>query len=203
MNLKWVPVSKSNLSGSKKGDRFSINRRTFLKVSALTGAAVAASRLIKYPEIIPLNSPAESTEGVITEKWLTTSCLNCSTRCATQVRVVNGKAVKISGNPQSRVSEGEICPRGHIGLQVLYDPVRVSGPLKRANPTKGRGVDPHWTPISWSQALSEVSARLRQLRGEAQPHKLLLLHGLNTISDEDMINGFAGGYLPPPVPMVP
>ena len=146
-----------------------MNRRTFLKVSALAGAAVAASRIIKYPEISPLASPQESTEGIITEKWITTSCLNCSTRCATQVRVVNGKAVKITGNSLSQVSEGEICPRGHIGLQVLYDPIRVSSPLKRANPTQGKGVDPNWAPISWEQALSEVSARLRALRGEAQP----------------------------------
>ena len=194
-------MSKSNSSGSRsaKGDRFSINRRTFLKVSALTGAAVAASRLIKPPEVISLNSPQETTEGVITEKLVATSCLNCSTRCATQVRVVNGKAVQITGNPQSGVSEGEICPRGHIGLQVLYDPVRVSGPLKRANPTKGRGVDPDWTPISWSQALSEVSARLKRLRGEAQPHRLLLFHGLNTISDEDIIHRFAEAYGTPNV----
>lgn len=189
-------MNKSDLSGSKgeKDDRFSMDRRTFLKVSALTAAAVAARSIIRYPENSSLASPQESTEGVITEKWMATSCLNCSTRCAIQVRVVNGKAVKIIGNPLSRVSEGEICPRGHIGLQVLYDPIRVSGPLKRANPTKGKGIDPDWHPISWDQALSEISARLKALRGEAQPHKLLLLHGLNTISDEDIIYRFAEAY---------
>ncbi len=189
------------MSSSKrgKGDRFSINRRTFLKASAFTGVAVAASRIIKYPEINPLVSAQESVEGVITERWITTSCLNCSTRCATQVRIVNGKAVKIVGNPLSQVSEGEICPRGHIGLQVLYDPNRVSAPLKRTNPVKGKGVDPKWALISWSQALSEVSARLKSLRDEAQPHKLLLLHGLNTISDEDMIYHFADAYGTPNV----
>jgi len=196
-----VSVSNSDLSSSKgrKGSRSSVTRRTFLKVSALTGAAVAASRIIKYPEISPLASAQASTEGVITEKWINTSCLNCPTRCATQVRVVNGKAVKILGNPLSEVSEGEICPRGHIGLQVLYDPGRVSGPLKRTNPVKGRGVDPDWIPISWSQALGEVSARLKSLRDKAQPHKLLLLHGLNTISNEDMIHRFADAYGTPNV----
>ena len=189
-------VNKTDLSGSKrgKGDRFSMNRRTFLKASALTAAALAARSIIRYPENSSLASPQESTEGVITEKWIATSCLNCSTRCAIQVRVVNGKAVQITGNPLSRVSEGEICPGGHIGLQVLYDPIRVSCPWKRANPAKGREVDPNWVPISWNQALSEVSCRLKQLRGRGQPHKLLLLHGLNTISDEDMICRFAQAY---------
>ena len=94
-----------------------MNRRAFLKVAGLTGAAVAASRITKYPQISSSLSPQKTTEGVITEKWITTSCLNCSARCAAQVRIVNGKAVKIVGNPLSQVSEGEICPRGHIGLQ--------------------------------------------------------------------------------------
>jgi len=181
----------------EKGDRSSITRRTFLKASAFTGAAIAASRIIKYPEISPVVSTTESTEGIITEKWITTSCLNCSTRCATRVRVVNGKAVRIAGNPLSEVSEGEICPRGHIGLQVLYDSNRVSGPLKRTNPMKGRGVDPKWVPTSWSEALAEVGTRLKLLR--SQPHKLLLFRGLNTTSDEDMICRLAEAYGTPNV----
>ena len=188
------------MSTSKKGkgDRFNMDRRTFLKASAFTGAAVAASRIIKAPEALLISSQ-EIAEGAITEKWITSSCLNCSTRCATHVRVVNGKAVKIIGNPLSQVSEGEICPRGHIGLQVLYNPGRVSAPLKRTNLVKGKGVDPKWASISWSQALSKVSARLKSLRDEAQPHKLLLLHGLNAISDEDMIYRFADAYGTPNV----
>ena len=196
-----MPVNNSGMSSSKsqKGGRFSITRRTFLGASAITGAAIATSRIIKYPQVSSPASPAEDTEGVITEKWITTSCLNCATRCATRVRVVNGKAVRIAGNPLSAVSEGEICPRGHIGLQVLYDPSRISGPLQRTNPEKGRGVDPRWAPISWNQALSEVSARLKSLRDGAQPHQLLLLHGLNTISDEDMIRRFAEAYGTPNV----
>ncbi len=158
-------MNKNVLGGSKgkKRDCFGISRRSFLKLSALAGAAVTVSRIIKYPQISALASPGEGADGVITEKWITTSCLNCPTRCATQVRVVNGKAVKIVGNLLSQVSEGEICPRGHIGLQVLYDPSRVSGPLKRTNPVKGRGVDLEWVPTSWSQAVGEVSARLKSL----------------------------------------
>lgn len=183
----------------KKDDNPGISRRTLLKASVFTVAAVTTSRIIKHPEISSLPSPQESAEGVITEKRISTSCLNCSTRCATEVRVVNGKAVKIKGNPLSKVSEGEICPRGHIGLQVLYDPSRASSPLKRTNPVKEKNVDPGWTHISWSQALGEVSTRLKSLRGKAEPHKLLMLHGLNTTNNKDMIYRFAEAYGTPNV----
>ncbi|MCD6361178.1 MAG: molybdopterin-dependent oxidoreductase, partial [Armatimonadetes bacterium] len=188
-------------SSSKRGRRepFDIDRRGFLKLSAFTGAAIAASHLIKHPALRPVMSLQEASEGVISENWLTTSCLNCPTCCATRVRVVNGKAVKIDGNPLSRVSEGEVCPRAHIGLQVLYDPDRLSSPLKRSNPDKSRDADPGWVPISWAQALSEITARLRTLRSNNKPHRLLLLHGLNTASDEDMICRFADAYGTPNV----
>jgi anaerobic selenocysteine-containing dehydrogenase len=183
----------------KKDNNPGISRRTLLKTSVFSVAAFTANRILKHVEIRSLPSAQESTEGVITEKLIFTSCLNCSTRCATEVRVVNGKAVKIKGNPLSKVSEGEICPRGHVGLQVLYDPSRVSSPLKRTNPVKEKGVDPGWTQISWSKALGEVSKRLRLLRDKAEPHKLLMLHGLNTTSSMDMIYRFAEAYGTPNV----
>jgi anaerobic selenocysteine-containing dehydrogenase len=108
--------------------------------------------------------------------------------------VVNGKAVRITGNPLSQVSEGEICARGHIGLQVLYDTDRISAPFKRTNPAKGRDIDPGWQEIAWPQALSELGARLKALRDKAEPHKLLLFQGLNTTSDEDLLRRFADVY---------
>ena len=77
--------------------------------------------------------------GCSPEKWIATSCLNCPARCAIRVRILNGKAVKITGNPLSFVSEGKVCPRAHVGLQVLYDPGRILFPLKRTNKEKGKG----------------------------------------------------------------
>ncbi len=157
-------------------------------------AVLAARRLIRRPALGSVLSNTETDASTTSEKWLPTSCLNCSTRCATRVRVVNGKAVKISGNPLSRVSEGENCPRAHIGLQVLYDPDRIKGPLKRKNPLKGKGVDPEWTPISWNQALNEAGRHLKALRDNGQPHQLAIFYGLNAVSDEDIIRRFADAY---------
>ncbi|MFC1984925.1 molybdopterin-dependent oxidoreductase [Chloroflexota bacterium] len=194
--MKSDNPSSSNVEAD---GHFGITRRTFIKISAFTGALLAASRILKHPAVSSAAPLKESAEGVITEKWIATSCLNCPTRCATQVRVVNGKAVKIKGNPLSQVSEGGNCPRAHIGLQVLYDPDRINSPLKRTNPAKGKGIDPQWVPISWEQALSEVSGRMAALRGSGQPHQLLFFYGLNTISDEDVIRHFAVAYGTPNV----
>ncbi|MCJ7640297.1 MAG: molybdopterin-dependent oxidoreductase [Desulfobacterales bacterium] len=171
-----------------------MNRRTFLKLSALTGAAVGASQMtgaLDTPAASPLSKATQNTDD---EKWIATSCLICPARCAIRLRVVNGKAIKVTGNPSSRVSEGKICPRAHIGLQVLYDPDRIAFPLKRTTKEKGKGIDPKWVPMTWDQAFEEVTRYLRPLREKAQPHRLLLFSGLNTVSGEDAISRFAAAF---------
>ena len=193
--------SKDKISNSykKKPKQRAISRRAFLGVSAGAATFAAIYSITKRPEVRIVLPPQDIDEEIITEEWIATSCLNCPTRCATKVRVVNGKVVRIATNPLSEFSEGETCPRSHVGLQVLYDPDRIEGPLKRTNPQKGKGIDPQWTPISWEQAFSEVGGRLKSLREQGQPQRLLLLLGLNSISNEDLLYRFASAYGTPNV----
>ena len=184
-------------NGQKKDKRLNISRRSFLKASGVTGLTLFATSLVKPAETlfeIPGPPSQPNTEGVVSEKWVNTSCLNCPARCATSVRVVNGKAVRIAGNHLSQVSGGEICPRGHIGLQVLYDEARIITPMKRTNPVKGRDIDPHWEIISWDEALNTLAGRLQELRNGGTPEQLAIFSGLNARSDEDLISRFATAY---------
>lgn len=175
-------------------NRLTLNRRKFLKLSVLTGAAVGVNQVIGKSNSLSASSLGKKSIHAAEEKWIATSCLNCPARCAIRVRIVNEKAVKITGNPLSLVSGGKICPRAHIGLQVLYDPDRLHFPLKRTHKEKGKEIDPNWVPISWGQALDEVTHRLKSLRDRAQPERLLLLYGLNTVSCEDIIYRFANAF---------
>jgi anaerobic selenocysteine-containing dehydrogenase len=100
---------------------------------------------------------AEEGEGAISfigegpGHWVATSCQGCTTWCPFEVFVQNGRAVKVRGNRHSKQNDGTCCPRGHIGLQQLYDPDRIKVPMKRTNPEKGRGVDPKFVPITWDE----------------------------------------------------
>jgi len=173
--------------------RSKLTRREFLKFSGIAGALIGTSQL-KETLAEAMGSTLPQNKKDLDEKWISTSCLNCTSRCAIRVRVLNGKAVSITGNINSKVSEGKVCPRSYIGLQVLYDPDRVKTPLKRTNKEKGRGIDPKWAPISWDQALDEIIRRLSQLRDIGEPHKLLIFYGLNSISTEDLIIRFGEAF---------
>lgn len=169
-----------------------MSRRAFLGISAAVAAALTAIVVIKRPK--PGESLDEGTERAVeTEELVATSCLNCPTRCAITVRVVNGKAVHIFGNSNSPYSDGKTCPRSHVGLQVLYNPDRFTTPLARISTrAKGDGVDlkSDFEPIPWEEAISQVAERL----GSISPERLLILQGLNANSDEDLIRQFAAAY---------
>ena len=192
-----TPGSKDNNKIKKlkegKPGRLLLSRRAFLGVSAAATAALTAGYALKRPGVQFL-SPAENIYETFTEESIATSCLNCPTRCATRVKVQNGNAVRIAGNTLSKVSDGKTCPRCKIGLQVLYDPNRIQTPLKRNNQEKGKGVDPEWTAITWGDALLEISNKLKSLRDSGQPHKLLILDGLNSSSNDDLIRRFAAAF---------
>jgi thiosulfate reductase / polysulfide reductase chain A len=193
--MKKAPPSKQE----KEQKRTRVDRRTFLKLSALAGTAVGVHHVLGHAAVPSTQPGPRSIQKGIEEKWVATSCLNCPSRCGIRVRVVNGKAVRIAGNPLSHVSEGKVCPRAHIGLQVLYDPERINVPLKRTRKEKGKGIDPQWAPISWDQALGEITSRLTRLRESAQPQKLLVFYGLNSAAGEDMIVRFADAFGTPNV----
>jgi len=177
----------------EKGDHgLRLSRRKFLKLTAMAGLSVGAIGIHKQSDSAPSGQPREARAPKA--RWIPTSCLNCPARCGITVKVVGEKAIQIKGNRSSLVSEGQICPRGHIGLQVLYDPERILSPLKRSQPKKGRGIAPQWRPISWDQAMEEIVGKLRTLRGAFQPHHLLLLSGLNSRSNEELLSRFAEAF---------
>jgi len=161
-----------------------MKRRTFLKVAGATGVTVAAASTLTGCTVEVSENTARGGYRPKDEKWVATACLGCVGWCAKKVRVVDGRAVEITGNPESKVTGGSICPRAHLGLQILYDPDRIKGPMKRTNPVKGKGVDPGWVPITWEEAYNTVVGKLKALRDKGEPHKLMLLRGRYTKPDE-------------------
>ena len=64
------------------------------------------------------------------------------------MRKIGERAVKLEGNPLHPVNGGRLCPKGHAGLQGLYHPDRVPGPLRRVGP---RGSLRSFERTSWDE----------------------------------------------------
>jgi len=151
------------------------SRRTFIKASATTGAAITLGVGLK-PELKALASAGETVSKGLGE-WRPATCQGCTSWCSKQVYVVDGRAVKTRGNPNSKVNQGAGCPRSHLALQQVYDPDRIKTPMKRTNPKKGRQEDPKFVPITWDEALNTIADKIMDLRENNETHKYMLMRG--------------------------
>ncbi len=147
-----------------------ITRRDLLKTAGGVGAAIALGggfwKWSQFPPAKKLNLP-----GV--ESWVPTVCGQCLGGCGILVRVIDGWATNIAGNPLHPVNRGTLCPKGIAGLQGLYDPDRIRTPLKRVG-KRGEG---QWQSISWEEALGLAAGPLKALRQKGEPHRLVVMGG--------------------------
>jgi thiosulfate reductase/polysulfide reductase chain A len=154
------------------------SRRGFLKGSAAVGAvsvAALTARQVIAPEsdLVTPAAAAVTPETVIVKNV----CHQCPARCGIDVYVTDGKVHAIYGTLDNPISNGKLCPKGHLGMYILYDPDRFKGPMKRTNPKKGRDEDPGWVSITWDEALDTIAARLNALRARGEAHRFGLLTG--------------------------
>src|SRR4030067_2364549 len=96
------------------------------------------------------------------ETWENTLCGQCGGGCGSKIRFIDGIPVKREGNSMFPINRGGMCPQGAAGLDTLYHPDRINGPLFRSG-NRGSG---SWKPISWDEALGMVITRLSKLRVE-------------------------------------
>jgi anaerobic selenocysteine-containing dehydrogenase len=160
----------------QQATRVTLSRRAFLKGAGGLGIGLIASGA-GAPMLSYFAREASAQPGEIVGRWLSSTCQGCTSWCPVQVQVIEGRAVKIRGNPHSKANHGNICPRPHLALQQLYDPDRIKVPMKRTNPRKGRDEDPGFVPISWDEALDLIADKMMELRANEETHKFVLFRG--------------------------
>lgn len=140
-------------------------RRGFVAAAGAAGAAVAATGLAgcaptAAPEEEQQDLAATGAEkvayGANDGEWIPTTCNMCFNNCSIKAHVVNDTVVELTGNPDSPLGNGHICAKGAAGIMQLYDPARITKPLKRTNPKKGFDEDPGWEEISWDEAYDTI-----------------------------------------------
>ncbi len=167
-----------------------IKRRDFLKQGALLIAAASQAGWITKAVTAPDEPKPEHYPGTGIETWKSSVCRLCPGGCGIRVRLVDGRPVKIEGNPRSPVNRGGLCPAGHSGLQVLLNPDRIKTPLKRV----GERGENRWQPIDWDEAFTLLYDYLIKLRNEKAPHHLLVLDGGSRGLQSQLIRQFLNAF---------
>ncbi|MCX7755040.1 MAG: molybdopterin-dependent oxidoreductase, partial [Anaerolineales bacterium] len=147
-----------------------LSRRDFLKVAGTTGAASAFLGSLKHTwEVFAKTEEGSAYNLNDPVCQIYSVCQQCNTQCGIKVKIVDGVAVKIEGNPYSpwnmiphvkyetpvtemgRV-DAPLCPKGQAGIQSVYDPFRIKQVLKRA----GKRGENKWVTIPFDQAVTEI-----------------------------------------------
>jgi thiosulfate reductase / polysulfide reductase chain A len=99
------------------------------------------------------------------EKIIPTFCHGCGAakaKCALLCHVIDGKLVRVEGNPEAFNNWGKgctsLCAKGNTGPQYLNAGNRLQYPLKRVG-AKGEGI---FQRISWDEALDTIADKLKE-----------------------------------------
>lgn len=189
-----------------------MERRDFIKLSAITGATAALDACGK-PErqLIRFIPDEDLVPGVST--WKPSICTLCPAGCGLTVRVMEadaevvrhgqlglmkmGVAKKLEGNPDHPLNRGKLCARGQAGLQLTYHPDRVRNPLRLAG-ARGSG---QFLEIGWDEALKELVTQLASLQSSKETASLAFLTKPLRGQRRDLVERFlaALGAAPPVV----
>jgi anaerobic selenocysteine-containing dehydrogenase len=147
-----------------------ISRRDFLKIGGVTTAAAVLTGCgptARYVTRKPYSDMPEYNQTGISTFYAST-CRECPAGCGIIVRTMEGRAIKIEGNPDHPVNKGKLCSRGLTSVQGLYNPDRVRNPRKNA----ARGSD-LYDLMKWEKAIQILQ---KALEG-TPPDQIAILSG--------------------------
>jgi len=163
-----------------------ISRRNFLKLGATAASAFAVGQLIAPP--VAATARKSGTLDDNGSGYICSICEMCVWRCGVRAKVVEGRVVKLEGNPDHPHSHGKLCARGQSGLMNTYDPDRVLTPLIRVG-KRGEG---KFRQATWSEALDMVAENMLKIKNAYGAEAMVFssTHNLSQPLFENLLYGF-------------
>ena len=105
---------------------------------------------------------------------------DCYDACGLTVKTRNDIVIHVSGDPEHLRSKGRLCQKCSVGYNTVWiDPKeRITQPLRRIG-KKGEG---KFEPISWHDAMTEISSRLKHIINNNGAEKILTTHYTGTFT---------------------
>jgi anaerobic selenocysteine-containing dehydrogenase len=94
---------------------------------------------------------------------------DCPDTCGLLVEVIDGKAVKVSGDPEHPFTRGTLCVKMNQYQETVHSPLRLTCPLLRKG-VKGSG---DFRPISWEEAIDRITEGWQKIIDQYGPESIL------------------------------
>ncbi|THB81584.1 MAG: molybdopterin dinucleotide-binding protein [Desulfobacteraceae bacterium] len=97
-------------------------------------------------------------------EWHKTGCVLCAQNCGLEIRVEDDRMTKVRPDKSNPRSRGYACRKGLNVIHHQYPIDRITEPLKR--------VKDRFEPISWDQAIDEITAKMKNIVDDHGPRSL-------------------------------
>lgn len=145
-----------------------ISRRNFIKAGVAGSAALGLSSPVVSRKWFQSISAEDNQPNEVDA--FTYHTPNCGGRCAFKCTVRDGKLSLIQPNTWADNRFSTICLKGLSEVERVYSPDRLQTPLKRVG-KRGEG---KFVPISWDEALTTISDKLKGIIDEHGGKSVLL-----------------------------
>jgi anaerobic selenocysteine-containing dehydrogenase len=171
----------------------SVTRREFLLTTSVAAGAVLFAGCVPPPREVEGESRVLLAEDLLSayDNWYATTCRGCQAGCGVVVRVVDGRARKVEGNPDHPLNAGKLCARGQATVQEQYHPDRLQGPLQRDPAQRASG---SFESIGWPDALDALTKRLGDLRQQGRQADVSLITPPLDAHQAFLVGQFASAY---------
>src|SRR5512139_1123872 len=84
---------------------------------------------------------------------------DCPDTCGLLIEVKDGKAIRVSGDPEHPFTRGTLCVKMNRYQDTVHSPLRLTRPLLRTG-AKGSG---EFHSISWEEAINRITGRWQNI----------------------------------------
>jgi formate dehydrogenase major subunit len=140
-----------------------LSRRDLVKLSGGVSAALGALGALGV-SLAPSVAHARAIR-IQSAKAVPTVCPYCAVGCGMIAHTINKQIVNIEGNPDSPVSEGNLCPKGAASYQLAVNERRWTTVKYRAPNSD------HWEDRSLDWAMDRIAQLFKQTRDETFQEK--------------------------------
>ena len=162
-----------------------LSRRNFLAWAGIAATGAIACSL--FDDELKVQSPALIPEDLVSgrDNWYATYDSSTPGGDGILVRVMEGRAKKVRGNPRFPTNQGKQSAAADALLQSAYHPDRIAGPMLRVGP-RGSG---QFRPITWEEALNRFNAAV-----EANGNRMVVITEARKCSFAKVCGAFAEGF---------
>ena len=153
-----------------------LTRRGFIQAVAVSTAGAVAFTGCAAPDSLHefrIESTVRLPEDLVANQdtWYASACQSCPAGCGLIVRVMSGRTLKLEGNPDFPVNTGRLSARGQAGVQEVYHPDRIAGPLVRSAQRFTGALQ----AATWDDGIANLTGKLRDIVGKSQGSQILVI----------------------------